>query len=364
MLFASCSSDNNVAIDDTETPDDNTTQKVNGLYVLNEGSMGSNKATIDFFDYNENEYRQNLYPEANPNEVKELGDLGNDILIYGSKMYLVINGSNKVEVVDAKTVKKIKSIDLSNGRSLAAANGKVFVSSYDGPIDIDPDTPLGKVYEIDTLSLDISRDVVVGYQPEGMTIINNHLYVANSGGYRVPEYDNTISVVDLTSFEEIDKYEVAINLNKLQNDGKGNLLVSSQGNYDDIPANLYKVDAETGEIVADYQTPISGFDIKDGKLFFFTNIYDANTNDFNKSFGYIDLSTDTVTESGFIDATDDIEAPYGIGINPENGDIFVTDAGNFSSTGLVYQFDSTGEFVEKFKAGIIPGHFAFLQTEE
>ncbi len=43
----------------------------------------------------------------------------------------------------------------------------------------------------------------VGYQPEEMVIAGNKLYVANSGGYRVPSYDRTVSVIDLTTFTEI-----------------------------------------------------------------------------------------------------------------------------------------------------------------
>ena len=58
--------------------------------------------------------------------------MGNDIKIYGNKMYIVVNASNKVEVLDARTVKKNKSITIENGRSLAFANGKAYVSSYAG----------------------------------------------------------------------------------------------------------------------------------------------------------------------------------------------------------------------------------------
>ena len=54
----------------------------------------------------------------------------------------------------------------------------------------------GKVVEIDLATLQITREVVVGYQPEEMVIHNGRLYVANSGGYRFPNYDRTVSVVD------------------------------------------------------------------------------------------------------------------------------------------------------------------------
>jgi proline racemase len=59
------------------------------------------------FDYTKGTYYRNIYAEINPNVVKELGDVGNDIKIYGSKLYIVVNVSNKIEVLDAKTAKRI-----------------------------------------------------------------------------------------------------------------------------------------------------------------------------------------------------------------------------------------------------------------
>ena len=77
-----------------EAPAAGTT--IRGFYVLNEGNMGSNKCTIDYMDYFTGLYARNIYPERNPTVVKELGDVGNDIAIYGSKLYAVINCSHKV----------------------------------------------------------------------------------------------------------------------------------------------------------------------------------------------------------------------------------------------------------------------------
>lgn len=195
-------------------PPENTAIK--GFYVLNEGNMGSNKCTLDFFDYTTGTYHRNIYAEINPTVIKELGDVGNDIQIYGSKLYVVVNVSNKIEVMDAKTTKRIKTIPLQNCRYMVFKNGKAYASSYAGPVDINPNAPKGKVVEIDTVSLSIQREVTVGYQPEEMDIVGNQLFVANSGGYIVPNYDKTVSVIDLTSFTETKKIDVAINLHRLK----------------------------------------------------------------------------------------------------------------------------------------------------
>lgn len=57
-------------------------QKIIGMYLLNEGNMGSNKSTLDYVDFSQGYYVRNLYAERNPHVIKELGDVGNDIQIY------------------------------------------------------------------------------------------------------------------------------------------------------------------------------------------------------------------------------------------------------------------------------------------
>lgn len=176
-----------------------------GMYQLNEGNMGSNKASIDYLDFQNAYYIRNLYAERNPSVIKELGDVGNDIQIYGNKLYAVINCSHKVEVMDARTCHRLGQIDIPNCRYIRFAKGKAYVSAYVAPVQIDPQAQAGAVYEIDTTSLKVTRKVTVGYQPDELEIIGEYIYVANSGGYRAPDYDSTLSVVEIYDMKQIQK---------------------------------------------------------------------------------------------------------------------------------------------------------------
>ena len=40
-----------------------------GFFLLNEGNMGSNKCTLDFYDYASGIYSKNIFPERNPEIV-------------------------------------------------------------------------------------------------------------------------------------------------------------------------------------------------------------------------------------------------------------------------------------------------------
>ncbi|SHE74823.1 YncE family protein [Chryseobacterium vrystaatense] len=362
LFLVSCRTDDYVIPSEKKEVSNGEDTPIKGFYLLNEGNMGSNKCTLDYFDYATGTYHKNIYAEINPGVVKELGDVGNDIMIYGSKMYVVVNASNTIEVLDAKTAKRIKTIQLQNCRYMSFKGNKVYASSYAGPIDLNPNSPPGKVVEIDTTSLSIQRLAVVGYQPEEMEIIGDQLYVANSGGYMYPNYDKTVSVIDLNSFTETKKIDVAINLHRLQKDNYGDLYVSSRGDYYNIPSSLFLVDAATGVVKKDFHVAVSGMTIVNDKLYYYGNEFNYTTHSYTKTFGIIDVKTEQVIATKIIDQqyVDEIKAPYGIAVNPYSEDIYITDARNYVTTGYVYCFDKSGKFKWKTEGGNIPAHFTFL----
>ncbi|KMQ66219.1 lipoprotein [Chryseobacterium angstadtii] len=361
FLF-SCRTDDYVVPSEKKEVSTGEDTPIKGFYLLNEGNMGSNKCTLDYFDYATGTYHKNIYAEINPSVVKELGDVGNHIMIYGSKMYVVVNVSNKIEVLEAKTAKRIKTIQLQNCRYMSFKGNKVYASSYAGPVDLNPNSPPGKVVEIDTTSLAIERQVVVGYQPEEIEIIGNQLFVANSGGYMFPNYDKTVSVIDLNSFTETKKIDVAINLHRIKKDNYGDLYVSSRGDYYNIPSSLFLVDAATGVVKKDFHVAVSGMTIVNDKLYYYGNEFNYNTHSYTKTFGIIDVKTEQIISNKIIDQAyvDEIKAPYGIAVNPYTEDIYLTDARNYVTTGYIYCFDKGGKFKWKTEGGNIPAHFTFL----
>ena len=108
---------------------------------------------------------------------------------------------------------------------------------------------------IDTAQLGKVDTCVVGYQPEDIVVSGNKLYVANSGGYRAPVYDSTVSVIDLSTFKEIYKINVAINIQKMRLDRSGNLWVSTPGNYYDIPSRTFVIDTKTDKVTDTLEVP-------------------------------------------------------------------------------------------------------------
>ena len=333
-----------------------------GFYHLNEGNMGMNRASIDMFNARTGTYTLDIYSERNPNVVKELGDVGNDIKIYGNKVYVVINCSNKIEVLDKWTAKRIKVIDVPNCRYLAFHEDKAYVSSYSGPVAIDPNAEIGFVVEIDTTTLELTRKVAVGYQPEEMVVHNGKLYVANSGGYRVPNYDRTVSVVDLASFTEIKKIDVGINLHRMEIDRRGDIYVSSRGDYYHTPSDLFVIDTGVDEVSRRLGIAASDICMSGDSLYFYSVEWSFLSNSNKITYGILDTNTKTLVNDRIItDGTDSrIMIPYGLEVNPETKEIYIADAQNYVVSGYLYCFSPEGELKWKVTAGNIPGHFAFI----
>ena len=334
---------------------------VKGFYLLNEGNMGSNKASLDFFSYETRKYMRNIYPSRNPDIVKELGDVGNDLGIYGGKLYAVINCSHYVEVMDVSTAKHVGSVDVLNARYIAFNDGKAYVSSYAGPVQIDPDARPGKVVEIDTVSLQATREVVVGYQPEEMVITGGKLYVANSGGYRFPDYDTTISVIDLETFEVTDTIEVAINLHRMAMDRFGRIYVSSRGNYYDVGGDVYVIDSKTDTVIGNLGIAASEMCVSGDSIYMTSVEWNYTTNSNTVSYTLYDVTREEVVSHNFIaDGTDkQIQIPYGIAVNPETKEIFISDAKDYVTPGTLYCFSPDGYVKWQVTTGDIPAHFAF-----
>lgn len=369
LCLFSCREDEYVTYmtdEDTGVPSVEETH-FDGLYILNEGNMGANRCTLDYLDLSGTDstihYYRNIYAERNPSTVKELGDVGNDIGIYGSKLWIVVNCSNKVEVCEARSTRRLGQINIDNCRYLAFDGGFAYVSSYAGPVQVAENCPLGLVYKVDTLTMQKVDSVVVGYQPEEMAVVDGKLYVANSGGYRVPLYDNRIMVIDLTTFQVIKEIEVDVNLHRLLADSHGQLWVSTRGNYFDVAPALYCL--KDDKVVARLEIPISSMTIVGDSLYYIGTTFSYADGGYKKDFGIVDVALQRCSVAVTFEAPEikNITLPYGIIVNPHDRDFYILDAKNYVSSGELLHFDADGHFLWRVSTGDIPSRGVFLESK-
>lgn len=330
---------------------DETLRFDSGVYVLCEGNMGTNKATIDYYDLRRDTLIRNIYPLVNPRVVFELGDVGNDIAIYGGKLYAVVNCSHKVEVMTTQC-RRLTSITIPNCRSLAFSGRYAYVSSYAGPVEIRPDyAQRGYVARLDTATLRVVDTCLVGYQPNDVVAHGGYLYVANSGGYMAPNYDSTVSVIRLSDFTEVARIPVAINLDALCLDSvHGYLYVTSQGDYMSHPMATYRIHLSDRRVE---QMPFigSGMSLVGDSLYFYSYTFaDA-------AYGIYDTGRDQLVP--FVPSYTR-PVPHGIYADPCRDRVYLTFSPSYTNPGYLGVYTRSGQLISTHRTGDIPAHMAGL----
>ncbi len=340
FTFASCNQPE--PSDDPITPVD---AEADGIYILNEGLYQMNNSTLSYYDFQNNTLTEDIFLD---NNQRGLGDTGNDLAVYGSKLYCVVNNSNRVEIMrfsDAVSLQAVQ-LDGKQPRKITFYKGKAYVSCFDGDI-----------VRIDTATMAVDGTVYSGSNPEGLCVCNGKLYVANSGALNYPNYGNTVSVIDLNSFTLLKTITTDENPCLVQGYNDRYVYVASRGNYGDIPYNFQKIDAQTDEIILDYQIEVLGFTLYDHYAYLYT--YNYSTTEY--WIKVLDLDSDTIINDNFISDGTTLSTPYSITVNPLNQDIYITDAGNFTVNGDVYCFSKEGKKKFSFETGLNPNSIVFRQ---
>ncbi len=372
ILFTACREDEEIYIPDRIPVSQPEYTSIDGFYLLNEGNMNDNKATLDYYDYKTGIYTRNIFGAANPTVPKEMGDVGNDIAIYGSKMYAVINCSNYISVLDKHTAKMLNKIDIPNCRYIKFYKGYAYVSSYVGPVVLngmgsDDDVfQLGAVFKVDTVTMQVVDTCVVGRQPDELDIADGKIYVANSGGYSQGAkagYENTVSVIDIASFEEIERIPIAMNLMCCRCDERGILWVTSRGDYYGNSSKLFAYNTLKHRMEKTFDIPVGTMCMDGDSLYVISAQWSFMNNDYGeRTFKIINTKTLEVVNEMFItDGTEStIDIPYGIAVNPFTKEIYLTDAGDYIKPGYLHCYSPEGVRKWSVRTGDIPAHFVFL----
>ena len=342
------------------------------LFVLNEGGMGSNNASLDFLRFSDGNYVTGAFRKMNPGVGAGLGDVGNDIAVHGDELWMVVNNSGIVEVVSAKDETEIAAIAVPTPRNLAFDDQYAYVTSWAGAYATgtydesgyytitDSKNPKGQVYRIDLKTKKVAGSVEVGYQPEGIACHAGTLYVANSGGIasQLPPdyaYDNTVSIIDTKSFKVTKTLPVQVNLKYVYSDGKGNIYVTTLGNYWDVHSGLYRI----SESLADGTQVSKVADYVSVSALLGDTVYCIGTEtEFDWSAASHEYKSWSVQGGNKKDWTLNVAVTTPYSLYALDADtFFVGDAGDYFNPGTVSCYFK-GAKRWTVDAGVCPGHFA------
>lgn len=333
LLLFSCGKDNKppVIIDSVS----------NGALVLCEGLFQQNNSQLSFVSFEDNQVENNFFLNRNN---RQLGDTGNDLKRYGDKIYVVVNVSSTIEVIDALSFSSIKQISMMNGsaakqpRSIAFHNGRAYVTCFDGYVDV-----------IDTVSLTVNSRIQVGSNPEGIAIANNKLFVSNSGGLNGPLMDSTVSVIDLNTNQEIEKITVGMNPGTIKTDIFDDIYVIVRGNYGSIPSRMKRINSESNVIEESFNFNISG--ISHFNNDFLITQYDYNTNEANVSL--FNTTTKEIEIASFLNLNE-VQTLYHLTFDSIGNRFLVSDAMGFTNSGYIREYDIQGDYIQSHHVGLNP----------
>ena len=333
LTITSCSEDDNKPTGEFQT----------GVFIVNEGNFLHADGSVSFLNLANSEVTSDLFGRVN--DGRALGDVVQSMTTDGDRSYIVVNNSNKIEVVNANTFESISSFELSLPRNFVLHNGKGYATEWVSFVDP------GRVSIIDPNDFSITSTIEVGYGAEKMIVTQEHLFVSNVNA-------NTVSVIDLSTEEVVETIEVGNSPASFVADKNGNLWVICAGGYNENFEPL-----NDGKLVQISSTDFSVMKTIEVEAQISTHLLIDRTGDHlffavdNKIFR-VGIDVTTVPTTPFIDE-ELVTGFYGLGIDPVTNWVYASDALGFASNGKVYRYNETGEKVDVITAGIGPNSFVF-----
>ncbi len=229
-------------------------------------------------------------------------------------------------------------------RYMAAADGNVYITCYSPH----------SVLRFDTATMRFTGLCPLGqYNPEGICATGGKLYVASSNisdeRYNY-SYDNKLYVIDIASFTIEDSITVNLNPSKVMVLDATHLVVSTLGDYPALGGSVYgktQIVDLTDKSVSDLDVNLYNFDIYDGQIYGYTDLYSALA--FYRVDGTTHQSTAILTD------WDASLTPYGISVNACNGDLIVNTNGNYRYAGDCYVYHNDGTLrMNAVELGMLP----------
>lgn len=308
-----------------------------GFFILNEGGFNSGNSSMSYYALSGTEAGSsfnNLF--ANVNGFP-LGDVAQSMTMIEGLLYVVINNSAKIVVVNPVNLKVVRTITgLSGPRAITQVNSTTAYISQ-----MYSDQVL--IYEITTSS--ITGSISIGVTSEALALVNNKVYVTS-------QESDKLYIVDPSQSNTVDSSTtIAPGGNSMIVDSNGKLWILAYGNYvTSAPGGLFRVDPSTNAVEAsmafttfDFPTHLASNPAGDSLYFLNYNVYRMAITDAGLPTG------------GFISGVG--HAFYTIGLMPNSSTLFVGDAVDYVQAGLIFRYNGAGVQLDVDAVGVNPNGF-------
>ncbi|MBI3143130.1 MAG: hypothetical protein HYZ16_09915 [Bacteroidetes bacterium] len=323
-MFGSC--DPNKPIDDPEEPK-------KGILVLNEGGFQKGNASLAFYDLENRELKTGLYTEANS---KPLGDVGQSMTMINNKLYVVMNNSGLIKVLDPTNLKEVAEITgfTSPRHIVPVSDKKAFVSDL-----------FGNEVKVVDLNVHVARKgVTIKGMTESMAVVGSQLFVTNNA-------TNYVYVVDHANELLVDSVDIGGSSNEIWEDGNRVVVLRNANTGTGIEAAVVAIQAATLEAT------IVTFTSTETMWYARSQWYNGSMymTIGNKMMKY---TSGSVSELFAFDGF----SPYNFWIYENK--VWASDAKDYDGMGTVTEYSLTGEKGQSFTPGVIPNDMMYFQLTE
>ncbi len=313
-----------------------------GVFVLNEGNFKSGNGSLSFYSYDSAKLYNNTFQSINH---RPLGDVPYSMNISGSRAYIVVNNSGKIEVVDRNSLISVAVVN-----ELTAPRYISFVS--------DKKAYVTSLYSDSVAVLDLTSNTVSGYinvrhPSESIAVSLTEAFIAHWAG------GNRIFVINTRTDQVVDSLEVGMEPESMVIDGGGTLWVLCNGGWQrEYFAELIAINTMTHTIEKRFtfssktESPTCLQVDRNGETLFY--LLDGVKR--------MSINATTLPQTNFISPAE--RNFYKLGVNPLNNEIFVTDASDYQHNGSVLRYNKDGGLISVLQAEIIPGGMCFKEDGE
>ncbi len=329
VTFTSCVKDDNP--EPVVTP---PTTATDYIVVGNEGAFGGETASLTVINREDTTLNQNVFAEANNGAV--LGDVLQSMNLRNGEIYLVVNNSGKIEVVDTSdfSSKRIISGFASPRYMHFASDSKAYVSNlFANRIDvIDP------VYGTFTNSIATSNYI------EKMKQYNGELWCTAPGS-------DKLYFLNLSTDQISDSLTLSLGVSEIGMDGNNDFWILAQSTYStpSIEPAIYHIDGDSKEILGTFIFPTgTGY----GGILEMSADKESVLYVMGGELFKMSISASVLPDLPFISKFP--ASFYALNVNPDNGEIALTDALDFSQGGHVNFYTSEGQMIDDYETGVGP----------
>ncbi|MDP4965249.1 MAG: hypothetical protein NWQ55_09265 [Salibacteraceae bacterium] len=329
VLFSSLSCQNDGAYFGPVYTETDTVGNVNlekSIIIGCEGNFQYSNASLSIIDLDRSEVQNNLYRNANN---RAIGDVLQSIQWQGDSLFVVMNNSGSIKILNSKTFEEIDSFDgfVSPRHLQFVGNDEFYVTDlYSNNLIRFNYRTKQIVYEIET----------EGWQEE-MILSDDQLYISNIEKERIDVINlssNSIAGSIMLSFKPTFIRKLSESLIVV-----AGIDINEQAHLAKISLVSHKVDEY------EMSTSLVGFDVYNDEIYWCNR----------KSILKIDLENSISVK--VLDFS--ITTPYNFRIQASEGYCVITDARDYISNGSVSVYKLSGQKIGQFEVGIIPQALCF-----